>query len=73
MALYRLLADIVLEAFGFIPFVVNFGNSMYNRNGRETLSRGCHIYVLLHINAKGVSRFRHLYSEALRVKAYHKR
>ena len=31
ISLFRLLADIVLEAFGFIPFVVNLGNSTYLR------------------------------------------
>lgn len=47
ISLFRLLTDIVLEAFGFISFVVNLENSTYNRNGRETLPLG--IYIPLHI------------------------
>ena len=71
ISLFRLLADIVLEAFGFIPFVVNLGNSTYNRNGRETLPLGRHICTLTY-KYQGSEPFPSSIIRALRVKAYHK-
>ena len=71
ISLIRLLADIVLEAFGFIPFVVNLGNSTYNRNGRETLPLGRHICTLTY-KYQGSEPFPSSIIRALRVKAYHK-
>lgn len=71
IGLFRLLADIILEAFGFIPFVVNLGNSTYNRNGRETLPLGRHICTLTY-KCQGSEPFPSSIIRALRVKAYHK-
>lgn len=71
ISLIRLLADIVLEAFGFIPFVVNLGNSTYNRNDRETLPLGRYICTLTY-KCQGSEPFPSSIIRALRVKAYHK-
>lgn len=70
ISLFRLLADIVLEAFGFISFVVNLENSTYNRNGRET-SLLAFICTLTY-KCQGSEQFPSSIIRALQVKAYHK-